>query len=1159
MSFLSRLFQKGGNSKKKTNRHPHLKRNQDPNEIWVIVGELGDGAFGKVYKAEHKENKQLAALKKVEIKEEDELDEFMVEVDILTECTHNNIVGIKEAYFFDDHLWLYIEFCEGGAIDSIMVDLEKSLTEQQIQYVAHELCTALDYLHNHKVVHRDLKAGNILLTIDGQVRLADFGVSAKNTKTVQRRSSFIGTPYWMAPEVIMCETSQDLTYDFKADIWSLGATLIELAEMEPPNHEMHPMRVLMKIQKADPPKLLDQHVWSKKFHNFLEKCLQKEPDKRLTAAQLLEHEFVKDCTDKRPIRELIAEFKAEVIEEEEKLNAEEELKAVKHYSSSEAGESMDEDAASSSEVNESIDAALKELDSLSTKSSISTLSESAGSNLEVPAKQMPPISPSPAVTPSSELSNTYDEEKTPATKELPADLETGSGSPEGQVTEKPGELADPNLAIAPLPSDQASPTIALIEPAAETLAVSEDSPTNPVIVIDSADDATPSSNNALSEVTVVLPVDNVAKDKVLTDDPLNRQFPPLDTVEGTTPQPLVINVDDDNFAPDEIVFSDMGERVVGLNNGSLKDDMLIDDQTGSPTPSPAASPLDSVAKELANDILGQVIDDVISSETLEPSVPQVVLQTVDEVTLEDQIATQPSPPPIRDSVLNHENEGHGKSSKPSPAHADKTTPVTSVNDETEKVHIRNKKPSKTENGSASKETNNHYRTLKKTRKFVVDGKEVTTTSKKIVSGQEDAKKTAFAHQNRKLDLRELKVLQKEENRQYQELMTKNTTAKDNLSRQCESELANHTRSYEVKLDNLMRCHKNDMEKTEHNQSNELKAHLKKLKSDQDKEYKSFKKSCKAETRLFDAELNSVKLKSEVKRKKEEHDIEMAEKERRFLVQQTEFIDSSTKRLAEQHKQKIALLEKQFLQQKQQLLREREATTWELEERHLHERFQLHKRLLKDFYFLRRHQMLTRHEKEKEQQRRKQTRDEDEMVRRHHADKKRLPGILKREAATRQQMFKQSLRISMITPAEEEKEKVKQFEENERKRMKAEIVRQELKHKKQWEELKSFNTANERELEQIQNEKRKMLIEQESEKIKMHELGYQQELANWKANLQPRKQKLEDQFMSERKKQEDFYGSTLWGSEGATVKESEKAENNFSNSHASATSKNSTAI
>ncbi|XP_067934486.1 serine/threonine-protein kinase 10-like isoform X2 [Watersipora subatra] len=953
MSFLSRLFQKGGNSKKKTNRHPHLKRNQDPNEIWVIVGELGDGAFGKVYKAEHKENKQLAALKKVEIKEEDELDEFMVEVDILTECTHNNIVGIKEAYFFDDHLWLYIEFCEGGAIDSIMVDLEKSLTEQQIQYVAHELCTALDYLHNHKVVHRDLKAGNILLTIDGQVRLADFGVSAKNTKTVQRRSSFIGTPYWMAPEVIMCETSQDLTYDFKADIWSLGATLIELAEMEPPNHEMHPMRVLMKIQKADPPKLLDQHVWSKKFHNFLEKCLQKEPDKRLTAAQLLEHEFVKDCTDKRPIRELIAEFKAEVIEEEEKLNAEEELKAVKHYSSSEAGESMDEDAASSSEVNESIDAALKELDSL--------------------------------------------------------------------------------------------------------------------------------------------------------------------------------------------------------------DDMLIDDQTGSPTPSPAASPLDSVAKELANDILGQVIDDVISSETLEPSVPQVVLQTVDEVTLEDQIATQPSPPPIRDSVLNHENEGHGKSSKPSPAHADKTTPVTSVNDETEKVHIRNKKPSKTENGSASKETNNHYRTLKKTRKFVVDGKEVTTTSKKIVSGQEDAKKTAFAHQNRKLDLRELKVLQKEENRQYQELMTKNTTAKDNLSRQCESELANHTRSYEVKLDNLMRCHKNDMEKTEHNQSNELKAHLKKLKSDQDKEYKSFKKSCKAETRLFDAELNSVKLKSEVKRKKEEHDIEMAEKERRFLVQQTEFIDSSTKRLAEQHKQKIALLEKQFLQQKQQLLREREATTWELEERHLHERFQLHKRLLKDFYFLRRHQMLTRHEKEKEQQRRKQTRDEDEMVRRHHADKKRLPGILKREAATRQQMFKQSLRISMITPAEEEKEKVKQFEENERKRMKAEIVRQELKHKKQWEELKSFNTANERELEQIQNEKRKMLIEQESEKIKMHELGYQQELANWKANLQPRKQKLEDQFMSERKKQEDFYGSTLWGSEGATVKESEKAENNFSNSHASATSKNSTAI
>ncbi|XP_013789540.1 serine/threonine-protein kinase 10-like [Limulus polyphemus] len=250
----------GGESKRRRVYH-NIKFNENPEDYWEVIGELGDGAFGKVYKAKHKENGALAAAKICELKGEDDLEDFSVEIDILTECKHPNIVSLQEAFFYEEKLWMLIEFCEGGAVDTIMMDLEKPLTEPQIQYVCREMCKGLDFLHNNKVIHRDLKAGNILLTLDGGVKLADFGVSAKNKSTLQKRDSFIGTPYWMAPEVVLCETLRDNPYDYKADIWSLGVTLIEMAQMEPPNHDATPMRVLLKIQKSDPPKLDRPSLW----------------------------------------------------------------------------------------------------------------------------------------------------------------------------------------------------------------------------------------------------------------------------------------------------------------------------------------------------------------------------------------------------------------------------------------------------------------------------------------------------------------------------------------------------------------------------------------------------------------------------------------------------------------------------------------------------------------------------------------------------------------------------------------------------------------------------------------------------------------------------------------------------------------------------------
>ncbi|XP_028173947.1 serine/threonine-protein kinase 10-like [Ostrinia furnacalis] len=199
MSFFNNLKKVlhlgGGNDAKKKKVFNNIRDNCDPNEHWDMIGELGDGAFGKVYKAQHKTTGQLAAAKVCVLDNEDDLADFTVEIDILSECRHPNVVELHEAYFIDNKLWMLLEYCDGGALDSVMSELEKGLSEQQIAYVCREMCRGLQFLHSRRVIHRDLKAGNVLATMTGGVKLADFGVSAKNKSTLQKHDTFIGTPY----------------------------------------------------------------------------------------------------------------------------------------------------------------------------------------------------------------------------------------------------------------------------------------------------------------------------------------------------------------------------------------------------------------------------------------------------------------------------------------------------------------------------------------------------------------------------------------------------------------------------------------------------------------------------------------------------------------------------------------------------------------------------------------------------------------------------------------------------------------------------------------------------------------------------------------------------------------------------------------------------
>ncbi|KAM6331325.1 STE20-like serine/threonine-protein kinase [Alca torda] len=316
MAFLRRLF--GFSEKKKPpRRYEHIRRDVDPEEAWLVLGELGDGAFGKVFKAQNRVTGALAAAKVIETPSEEELEDYVVEIEILACCDHPNITKLLDALYWNGRLWILVEFCAGGAVDAAILELEKGLTEEQIRAACKQLLLALQYLHGCRIIHRDVKAGNVLLTLDGDVKLADFGVSAKNSSTVQRRVSFIGTPYWMAPEVVQCETSKESPYGYKADIWSLGITLIEMAEMEPPYHELNPLRVLLKIAKSQPPTLRHPKRWSEDFKDFLRKSLEKSPEARWSASQLLQHPFVAGISDKRPLRELVAEARADVLEEED--------------------------------------------------------------------------------------------------------------------------------------------------------------------------------------------------------------------------------------------------------------------------------------------------------------------------------------------------------------------------------------------------------------------------------------------------------------------------------------------------------------------------------------------------------------------------------------------------------------------------------------------------------------------------------------------------------------------------------------------------------------------------------------------------------------------------------------------------------------------------
>ncbi|KAM8746568.1 mitogen-activated protein kinase kinase kinase kinase 2 isoform 1-T1 [Acanthopagrus schlegelii] len=276
----------------------------DPLDDYELIHRIGCGTYGDVFKARNIRTSELAAIKIVKLDPGDDITSIQQEITMMKECKHKNIVAYFGSYHRNTKLWICMEYCGGGSLQD-MYHVTGPLKEKQIAYVCRETLQGLYHLHETGKMHRDIKGANILLTERGDVKLADFGVAAEISASVAKRKSFIGTPYWMAPEVAAVEKKGG--YNHLCDIWAVGITAIELAELQPPMFDLHPMRALMLMSKSNfqPPRLKDKAKWSAAFQSFVKMALIKNPRKRPSAETLLQHPFVTQLLTRNLIIELL--------------------------------------------------------------------------------------------------------------------------------------------------------------------------------------------------------------------------------------------------------------------------------------------------------------------------------------------------------------------------------------------------------------------------------------------------------------------------------------------------------------------------------------------------------------------------------------------------------------------------------------------------------------------------------------------------------------------------------------------------------------------------------------------------------------------------------------------------------------------------------------
>jgi serine/threonine protein kinase len=272
---------------------------EDPLKFFELEEKVGEGSFGSVYKAVHKDTKFVVAMKCVQLGGLQN-DEIRKEIEILKQCRNPHIVNYYGSYTKDGTLWILMDYCGVGSVRDVIETLDRPLNEDQIAEIVKHTLEGLDYLHKEGIIHRDVKCANILLDENAHVKIADFGVSDQIKATYS--DTLVGTPLWMAPEVI-----QRTKYSYQADIWSLGITTIEMADGFPPNSDLFPLRAMIMIPRKPPPTVKDPSRWSANFNDFIAQCCIKDPQKRPTAAMLLQHPFVQQAKGPDVLKSLISD------------------------------------------------------------------------------------------------------------------------------------------------------------------------------------------------------------------------------------------------------------------------------------------------------------------------------------------------------------------------------------------------------------------------------------------------------------------------------------------------------------------------------------------------------------------------------------------------------------------------------------------------------------------------------------------------------------------------------------------------------------------------------------------------------------------------------------------------------------------------------------